>query len=78
MLEEVKVLVKVEVLPLSNSIGVQWANQVRKDGKVIASTDHRGVYGAGMRDLFIVDLGADSVPYLSFVDWDRPIPDPLA
>lgn len=77
MLEEKSEIVKVEVVPAANTICVQWADQILKDGVVVADTPRRACYTQGMLELFLADAPAAS-GYAGFIDWSKPTPDPLA
>ena len=67
-LTEQKILKSVEVLSSINSIQVEWANQVLKDGEVISSIPHRSSYMAGEQERFLAEVeGADK--YVGLIDW---------
>ena len=66
--EEVKYLKQVSVLPQQNSVNVQWAVAVKKDGNVISETYERKAYTADQKAEFAAEVeGADS--YLAVLGW---------
>lgn len=56
-LTEQRVLKQVTMLPQSNTINVQWANQIIRDGsEVISETYERKAYGQDQKADFIAEV----------------------
>ena len=68
MLEKIKSLKSVEVLPQANVIQVLWVNEIVEDGEVLSSTNHRCSYGKGQQDKFLAEVeGAEK--YVGLIEW---------
>lgn len=69
MIEKVKTLASVEVLPTINAINVAWNIQIVEDGNVISENPHRCAYGAGMKEAFLLEVeGAEN--YVNLINWE--------
>ena len=67
-LEEKRVLKQVNILPEQNSINVQWADQILRDGEVISEKFHRSAYSLQQKDRFSHDVeGAEK--FLAAAGW---------
>lgn len=76
MLEEVKVLTSVEVLPHAPAINVRWDKQVLRDGEVIVSEPHRCAYGRYDRAQFLADVqGGEAYADAAGLEERPPIPE---
>ena len=67
-LTEQRILNQVTVLPNANSINVQWADQILRDGGVISQTYHRKAYGPGQRTEFEAEVEG-AANYVNLIDW---------
>lgn len=68
MLEEVLLLSQVSVQYETNTINVQWQNQVKKKGAVIAAVPHRASYSAKDKARFLAEVpGAEA--YIAIMGW---------
>ena len=68
-LVEQRVLKQVTMLPQSNTINIQWANQIVRDGsEIVSETYERAAYSQEDKDAFIsaVDGGA---AYATAMGW---------
>lgn len=65
---EQRVLKQVQILPQSNTIQVQWADQVLKDGVVISETLHRCAYMQEQKDQFLAEVDNGAV-YVATLGW---------
>lgn len=54
--EEKRVLKQITLLPDQNCVQVQWADQVLRDGDVIAETLHRKAYGQEQQEQFAAEV----------------------
>lgn len=70
-LTEQRILNQVTVLPNANSINVQWANQILRDGEVIQQQYHRKAYGPGQQAEFETEVEGASA-YVNLIDWTVP------
>jgi hypothetical protein len=68
-LTEQRVLASVNHNKLADALEVCWADQVLRDGEVIASTAHRCAYSREQKVLFEVDLGVDAAVYVAAAGW---------
>lgn len=67
-LTEQRILNQVTVLPNANSINVQWADQILRDGEVISQTYHRKAYSQEQKAEFLAEVeGAEG--YISVMGW---------
>lgn len=67
-LTEQRILNQVTVLPNANSINVQWADQILRDGKVFSEQYHRKAYGADQKSEFLAEVeGAEN--YANLIQW---------
>ena len=65
---ESRIIKQIAHLPPSNTVQVQWANQILKDGNVISETYERKAYTADQKAEFAAEVeGADS--YLAVLGW---------
>lgn len=56
-LTEQRILKQVTMLPQSNAVNVQWANQIIRDGsEVISETYERKAYGQDQKADFIAEV----------------------
>lgn len=68
MLEKIKVLKSIEVLPQANVVQVLWEVNIVEDGEVLTSSNHRGAYSSNEKDKFIAEVeGAEK--YLGLIEW---------
>ena len=68
-LTEQRVLASVNHNKMSDALEVTWADQILRDGEVIASTAHRCAYTREQKALFEQALGADAVAYVAVAGW---------
>lgn len=68
MIEENTILKQITVLPEQNAINVQWANQIIKDGEVIAEKLHRKAYSCEQKDAFLTEVDG-ATNYISILGW---------
>ena len=68
MLTEVKTIKQITVLPASNAVNVQWANQILRDGEVISETFERKAYTADQKDSFIAEVEG-AAAYVTALGW---------
>jgi len=67
-LTEQRVLKQVTILPQSNSIQVQWADQILRDGELVSENFHRSAYGQDQKDAFVSEVD-DALPYVAIMGW---------
>lgn len=68
-LTEQRILNQVTLLPQSNSINVQWSNQVIRDGyEVISETYERKAYGQDQKAQFIAEVEG-GIAYATAMGW---------
>jgi hypothetical protein len=67
-LTERTIIKQIQVLPESNTIQVQWANQILRDGELVTETFHRCAYGADDQEKFLAEVdGAEA--YIPILGW---------
>ena len=68
-LSEQRILKQVTVLAQQSAANVQWANQILKDGEVIAETFERKAYTSDQKADFLAEVeGAAS--YITVLGWE--------
>lgn len=65
---------RVQHLPESNSIQVQWVDRILRDGVVVSESYRRCAYGAGQRAKFEAEV-LNAQNYTHLVDWNAPVPE---
>lgn len=55
-LTEQRILKQVTLLPQSNAVNVQWANQILRDGEFVSETYERKAYGEDQKGDFINEV----------------------
>ncbi len=69
-LTEQRILKSVTVKPIQQSIEVQWADQICRDGEVISEQYHRKAYAADQLAEFLVEVeGAEA--YVQAAGWGQ-------
>lgn len=56
MLTEQRILKQVSILADIGFMNVQWANQVSRDGEIIAETFERKAYGPEQKEEFLAEV----------------------
>lgn len=67
-LTEQRVLKQVTMLPQSNAINVQWANQILRDGEFVSETYERKAYGPEQKADFLAEVDG-AAAYVSAMGW---------
>lgn len=65
---ESRIIKQITILPESNSVNVQWANQILRDGEVISETFERKAYTANQRAEFATEVEGAS-GYMAVLGW---------
>lgn len=67
-LSEKRIVKQVSIVPEIQCVNVQWADQIFRDGELVAETYHRKAYSLEQRDQFLAEVdGADR--YTSALGW---------
>ena len=68
MIEKIKQLKSVEVLPQANVLQVLWEVNIVEDGEVLTSSNYRATYGNTQKEQFLAEVeGADK--YIGLIEW---------
>lgn len=67
-LTEQRIINQVTVLPNANSINVQWADQILRDGEVISQTYHRKAYSPEQKAEFEAEVEG-AAGYVDLITW---------
>lgn len=68
MLTEQRVVKQVSILPQSDTVNVQWAVQILRDGEVISEQYERKAYQSDHVAEFVAEV-EDAESYLSAIGW---------
>ena len=68
MIEKIKQLKSVEVLPQVNVLQVLWEVNIVEDGEVLTTSNHRATYGNTQKEQFVAEVeGAEK--YVGLIEW---------
>lgn len=68
-LTEQRILKQVTMLPQSNAVNVQWANQIIRDGtELVSETYERKAYGPEQKADFLAEVDG-AAAYVSAMGW---------
>lgn len=65
---EKKIVSQVNILPFSNTVNVQWSNQILKDDIVIAETYTRKAYSKEQKEEFLDEV-ENAESYINPLKW---------
>lgn len=68
-LSEQRIIKQVSVNPESQTILVQWADQILRDDEVVSETYFRRAYAESDRSQFESDLGEQALPFMDAAGW---------
>lgn len=67
-LQERRIVKQVTFVTVSDSVNVQWANQIVKDDEVIAETLHRKAYSRSTASEFAAEV-ENAAAYMQALGW---------
>ena len=68
MIEKIKQLKSVEVLPQANVLQVLWEVSIVEEGEVLTSSNHRATYNSEQKEQFLAEVeGAEK--FVGLIEW---------
>lgn len=68
-LSEQRIIKQVTVQPETQTIQVQWADQILRGDEVVTETYFRRAYSESDKSQFESDLGDQALPFMAAVGW---------